>query len=305
MERTRRGFRLLGVSWRVVRQDRSLMWLPIVSSVVVLVLTSLIFSPVFFTKLGNGKPSNAKYLWVLFFVVYFVGTVVATIFNAALVAAAAERLAGRRGSATDGIRLAWSQLHRVLAWAMLTATVGLVLRVLQARTGLGKLYGLTWSVVTFLVLPVLVCEHLGPVDAVKRSAELFRQRWGEQLVGEGTIGVAVTIVLGVEFAATITLAAIAGSLAGLAAAVAVLALGLVVFVITAATGTALTGIFNAALYRFAVSGEATGLFSRSDLGGSFRAFNEPSIPQGARNQASDGASYQTHDAGIGLPPRAR
>ena len=81
----------------------------------------------------------------------------------------------------------------LLPWAVLSATVSLVLRAIEERAGIvgrivGSLVGLAWSLVTFLVLPVLVIEQLGPIDAVKRSAELFKQTWGENMIANAGIG---------------------------------------------------------------------------------------------------------------------
>ncbi len=38
------------------------------------------------------------------------------------------------------------------------------------------------------MVPVLAFENLGPLDALKRSAYLFRKNWGEKVVGGFSFG---------------------------------------------------------------------------------------------------------------------
>jgi hypothetical protein len=69
---------------------------------------------------------------------------------------------------------------------LLTTTVGFAIRALERRLGilgniLGFLGGLAWAVASFLVVPVLVAEDLGPVAAVKRSGQLIKDTWGTSL----------------------------------------------------------------------------------------------------------------------------
>ena len=53
------------------------------------------------------------------------------------------------------------------------------LRMISERSGnLGRivtsLVGLAWNLATYLVVPVLVIEGVGPVEAIKRSAGLLK-----------------------------------------------------------------------------------------------------------------------------------
>src|SRR5262249_31939363 len=99
------------------------------------------------------------------------------------------------GSATlgDGLRAAGSRLPQIAAWALLAATVGMVLRAIEERVSwIGKwvvsLIGLAWTVVTYFVVPILAVERGGPAAAVRRSAELLRKTWGEDLAGQFSLG---------------------------------------------------------------------------------------------------------------------
>ena len=143
----------------------------------------------------------------------------------------------------------------------------MILRTLQERAGIvGRivigLIGVAWNVITFFVVPVLLYEPVGVPEAIKRSASIFRQRWGEQFIGTATIGLAIFLV-------AIPVVLVGGAIAY---AVPLVGVPLLVVAIGAlmAVGAACSGVFNAALYRFATTGEASSVFSIEDLNGSFR-----------------------------------
>jgi hypothetical protein len=128
-----------------------------------------------------------------------------------------------------------------------------------------SLLGVAWSLLTFFVVPVLLYEPLGVGASIKRSASIFKQKWGEQVVGNATIGLAMFLV-GVALA--LALGGLAFAVPGLAPVAIVI--GVLAMLVLAALGSVLTGVFNAALYRYATTGEAGGTFSEQDLAGSFR-----------------------------------
>ena len=120
-------------------------------------------------------------------------------FNAAVIGTAMKRLQGEDASIHDGLALARQHIGKIFVWAVITATVGMILRSLQERAGiLGRIVlgivGIAWTVLTFFVVPVLLYEPVGVGDAIKRSGSIFRQRWGETFVGNGTIGIAIFLV---------------------------------------------------------------------------------------------------------------
>ena len=276
-ERLSRSWGLIKASAGVLAQDKELLVFPLLSAVCTVIVGAAFMLPLIglgtLDGLGNGSTSVMTY--VLGFVFYLVQYFVIFFFNAALVGAAMIRLEGGNPTVRDGLRIAGSKLLPILGYAAIAATVGLVLRAIQERSGfLGKLVsgmlGVAWTLVSFLVVPVLVTRNIGPLDAVKESALLLKKTWGENLIGQGGVGLVfglLYVVLGLVGAAAIVAAAISGNgwLLGLAIAL------LVVALLTAAlTQAALAGIYSAALYRYAAgAGSSTG-FDAQLLGQAFR-----------------------------------
>jgi hypothetical protein len=243
-------------------------------------------------------------------VMYVVLAFVSIFFNAAVIGTAMKRLKGEPATIRDGIALARQHVGTIFAWAVVTATVGMILRSLQERAGLlGRILlgivGIAWTVLTFFVVPVILYEDAGVGQAIKRSGSIFRQRWGEQFIGNATIGIAIflialpIILIGGLLAATLPIVGIP---------VLVVAVGALM-----AVGAACTGVFNAALYRYATTGESSGAFSEADMMSSFRprrgSSAAPFTPGGFTGGGFSGGGPQdggTTDGGFGagsdIPP---
>ena len=269
METIRRGFRLLGASWQVLKADRELLVLPVLSFIFIMVASAGL-GFLFWTggafegdqQFPRG-PVDYVFMFAFYFVAYFIGI----FFNAAVVGAATIRLQGGDPTVGDGLRLAWSKKGKIAGWAAISATVGLILRALEERAGfLGRIViniiGAAWSAITFFVVPVLLYEPRGVLQSVKRSGNIFKKRWGETFVGAGAIGIAA-------FLLALPLAAVVGALGTVSPVLAAI-VGVLGFGILIAVSSALSGIFNSALYRYATTGQAPGSFSESDLNSSFK-----------------------------------
>ena len=211
---------------------------------------------------------------MLIFIFYFVTSTVVIFFNSALIAAANIRLEGGDPTLSDGFRIAFSHIGAILGWAAIAATVGLVLQALRERGGaagaiVSLIGNMAWSLITFLVVPILVVEGVGPIEAIKRSASLLRKTWGEQIVGNFSIG----LVVGLAFLAVLVAGGVVVFLLfSLVPALGVLAAAVLVagLIILGLIGSALSGIFNVALYRYAVGEDSSRFFPQETLSGAFR-----------------------------------
>ena len=260
-------FRRLSNSWEltkasahVLSADKELMVFPLISALTLMVVSAGFIAPIVMLSDEGNKRLDGPLGIVFSFAFYVVAYFVIFFCNSALVGAALIRLRGGDPTVADGFRIASGKVGVIFAYAIVAATVGMILRAIQERAGLlgrlvSGLFGMAWNLATFLVVPVLVNENLGPIEAVKRSTELLKKTWGEQVVGNFGVSAVITLaglLLTLLFIPLIFLSAatekaplIIGAVAGYV--VCLLALALI--------GATLSGIYTAALYRYASEGQ--------------------------------------------------
>src|SRR3989442_723386 len=192
LQRLRIGWQLTKVSLGVLRQEKGLILLPFLSLLITGAVWILFFITIFFLT----APSDVFGFWLFYVglaIVYFVTFFVSIYFNAAVMGAAMIRLNGGDPTISDGLKVARQNIRRIAGWALVTATVGLILRAIAERFGfIGRIIagalGAAWGIITYLVVPVLIFEKIGPWAAVKRSGSLLRQTWGEAAGGYLSLG---------------------------------------------------------------------------------------------------------------------
>jgi hypothetical protein len=254
---------LVKTSAQVLRLDKELMIFPALSGLaMVLVVASFALPVVLGGGLGllGGENGTSYLAYVLGFLFYLVQYTVIFFFNTALVGAALIRMDGGDPTVSDGLSIAVSRLPTILGYAAIAATVGMVLRFLSERAGfIGRLVigmvGIAWSLATYLTVPVLVARDVGPIDAVKESAALFRKTWGEQVAANIGMGWAFALM---AISWTLFMGALAAGLLALTptATIPVVALWLGGYLALGLFSSALAGVYTAALYRYATTGEA-------------------------------------------------
>jgi Family of unknown function (DUF6159) len=198
-----------------------------------------------------------------FFLIYLANYFVMVFFNVALVGVANSRLMGGKWTFRDGIQLAWARKGTIFQWALRAATVGMILSSLEERMGLlGRIIvrfvGIAWALACYFIVPVLAFEDLTPIDAVKRSAKLFRDTWGEKVVGGLSVGLIFFLLALPAFGIWIA-AIVLGGIYGMFIGMAFLILYLL---LVSVTSSAVQGIFNAALYRYACFKQVPPAFSQ-------------------------------------------
>ncbi len=261
-----RSWALMKASAAVLRSDKSLLIFPLLSGLSTLLVAASFLVPVGLMVVGaehagqdfQERMSVGGYL--LMFAFYLVQYFVIIFFQTALTGVALMHLRGEPTSVHAGFALARAKLPQILGYALIAATVGLLLRMVQERLGLlGRLVvgfiGLAWTVATFLVVPVLASKDVGPVDAVRHSVELLKRSWGENLIGNGGIGIVfgLLMLLAVVVGGVLIVGAVAThSIVAIVAAVAIVLMG---FILLGLIQSSLQGIYAAALYRYAEAGE--------------------------------------------------
>ena len=259
-----RSWALAKASMSVLRSDKELLVFPLLSVLAVVLVAATFLLPLFgFGMLEHADRSEGVPLgfYALAFAFYLVQYFVVFFFTTALVGAAMVRLDGGDPTVGTGLRIAAGKWVSILGYAAIAATVGMILRGIEQRAGIvGRIVagfvGVAWTLATFLTVPVLVAQDVGPVEAVKESATLLKRTWGEGLIGNGGIG----LIGGLAMVAVMIVGAVLvaflfqAGLGGLAVAVGVVAL--LAFAGIALVQSALGGIYSAALYRYAVAGDA-------------------------------------------------
>ena len=254
----------------MLSHDRELVAIPIIAGIASLVVFAVVAVPGV-ALLGGDDDAINWAAWIVLAVAALLATWVSVIGQAAVVSGAGQRMDGADptlGSAFAGAR---SRTGRLFEWAVLATVVAIVLDVIRDRIGLfgniiASLGNMAFSVLSFLALPVIVFEDVGAIDGFKRSSQLLRGTWGEQLsftFGLGIIGFLVAlpgIGLAVGFAATgIVALQVIGVGLGVAWVIAVMAVT-----------SALSAVFKTALYRYASQAPVDVAFDTADLSGAFR-----------------------------------
>ena len=264
LQKLKNSWHLVKASSAVLRADKELVLLPMVSGLALILVSATFFVPLFMSGQLTSMAGDFNAVHgIILFAYYMAQYSVIIFFNTALVGAAMKRLDGGNPTLMDGLSMAWSRLGTILGYAAIAATVGLLLRFVSERAGfIGKLVvsliGIAWSLATFLVVPVLVSHDVGPIEAVKRSTSILKKTWGEQVAGNVGLGFFFGIAyLGLGLLGVVVMIAAVSTQIGVVIAAAVVVL-VVAFVLMAAAQSALSGIYSAAVYRFATQGEVEG-----------------------------------------------
>jgi hypothetical protein len=266
------AWRLAQASWQVLSRDRELIAIPIIAGIGSLLAFGVIAGQGVLL-LGGPDDTNAGdvALWLILALAAVAATWVAALGQAAVVAGAGQRMDGGDPTLATAFDASRARSGRLFGWAVLATVVALVLDQIQERLGLagriiGSLGKLAFSVMSFLALPVIVFENVGPIDGFKRSSQLLRSTWGEQITfsfGMGLLGFLAALpgiaVGGGAAASGVLIVQVVGVAVAVAWVIAVIAVV-----------SALSAVYKTALYRWASKLPVDPAFDESDLTGAFR-----------------------------------
>jgi hypothetical protein len=282
-DRISRSFDLARSSWHVLRTDKKLVLFPIFSCIGVLIVLASFVTPLLVLLAGgqlkaeqlanNGQP--VWWVYPLTFAFYFCNYFVIVFCNAALVSCALMRFDGQEPTVGDGFRAAGARLPQIVAWALVSATVGLLLKIVEnihERIGafVSFILGTAWTVVTFFVVPVLVVEKVGPFAAIGRSVSLLKKTWGEALVGGFGLGLFKLLLLLPGFLLIVAGVALGVLLQSVPLGMGLGALGVLYLLAASVACAALDTIFLAALYQYAAFERVPQGFDRNSMEGAFK-----------------------------------
>jgi hypothetical protein len=264
MSRIRRGWELTKKSWAVLRANPDLFRFPIYGGVATIPVAILTLGPGFYfieeDSLGAAIPIVAVGLFVLAFIGIF--------FSVGLAAAADKIFRGEQATVSDGLAVARANVGPIAGWALLSTIVGTLFNLLESQGTVGQIVGrlldIGWALITFLAVPVIAIEGTGPIETLKRSASLFRSRWGQQVTGNLAIGGAVVLFGMLPAVLLIVAGVLLWSSTGFGGAILVI-VGVILLLIAILVQKAMTGIFGVALYHYAAEGNAIGGFTAAEL----------------------------------------
>ena len=278
MQRIKRGWALTKKSWALLKEHRELIRFPLYGAVATIPLAILFLGPGLYFLDDHAYAGAIPLLVIGIYVL----TVVGVYFSVGL-AAAANLIFGGKDDATvaDGLAVARSRFAAICGWAALSTAISLLMAALENQGGaLGniaaRLVGMAWALVTFMAVPVIAIEGTGPLDTLKRSATIFKDKWGQQITGNIAIGGAVFLIGLLPAALLIAAGVVLWPSSGPAAVVLIL-IGAVILCVALLISKALSGVFGVALYRYAVEGQEVGGFTKAELESAVR------LKKGKRN----------------------
>jgi Family of unknown function (DUF6159) len=134
-ERISNGWSMARSIWHVLMSDKKLLLFPMVSGILSLLVLASFAVPLLALRQYNevfdarGRPQ----MWVypIIFAFYFCSYFVVIFCNAALVSCALLRFNGQESTLGDGFRAAMARFPQLLAWALVSATVGFILKMIE------------------------------------------------------------------------------------------------------------------------------------------------------------------------------
>lgn len=264
----RRSYHIFRESLSVLMKDTELLIFPLLSGVFTIIAFAGMIGGGYITGFfqrwaASGDHSLQGNLmgYAALFVWYFVSWFIVLFFNVAIIHCAKMRLDGGDPTVADGFRASMQHIGRIAAWALISATVGIILRIIAERAKfvgalIARFLGAAWAIATYFIVPVMIFEKRSLKDSVVQSTELIKKTWGESLIAAGGIG---------AFSMLLILPSFAMPIVGLFISTAAFLGGLLAMVIywigLAIVTSALGGIFRTALYLYAAEGRSPEGFS--------------------------------------------
>ncbi len=276
-QRLSTGWHLARQSFHVLRLDKELLLFPLLSGVACILVLATFAVPLWYTEslatFDDSATTENPVAIVVLFAFYAVNYCVILFFNSALVACAMIRFKGGDPTLGDGLRAASRRLPQIAGWALVSATVGLVLRIIESRSEkvgriVAAVLGMAWTVTTYFVVPVLVIEKAGPIEALQRSVSIMKRTWGESLSASfsaGFINFMLSLPGIILIFPGIFVIASGNTLFGVVLIVG----GVILLLLASLISSAVNAILLTAIYLYATEGNIPEYFDRNMIAHSF------------------------------------
>src|SRR5690606_4218374 len=156
-----RSWKITKLSFSVINKDRELLWFAFLSFLFSTTFSVAMIVPSILPTVMNEGLSETSleiYQYVIIFLTYFGLAFIATFFNVCVVYTAKVRFEGGNATFGESLSFAFSRIGLIFQWSLISATVGLILRILDnLASRLGKigeivasiiigLLGMAWSI---------------------------------------------------------------------------------------------------------------------------------------------------------------
>jgi hypothetical protein len=192
-----RSWKVTKLSFDVMKKDKELLLFPLLGGIFSIIFVFVMLFPTIISRVITEATQSIRFgalEYTLLFITYLGLSFIAVFFNVCVVYTTKTRFEGGNATFFESIKFAISKIHLIFVWSLVSATVGLILKILERASEkagqMGKIIlsivrlmlGLIWSLVTIFVVPAMVYNNLGPIDAIKKSVHTLKKTWGESLI---------------------------------------------------------------------------------------------------------------------------
>ena len=267
---------LMKASWQILKKDKELLLLPVISGVCCLsIMTIFVVLGLehgwlkSFAKDATAQQKNMAYWFMFFF--YYCNYLVIIFFNSAIIACAVIRMNGGNPTLEDGLQAAVSRFPQIAGWALIASTIGFLLGMVESgsqrgRGFIARILGISWTVISYLAIPLIVVEKTNPLFAMDFSMEMMRRTWGEQVIGNFSFG----LIFSLFSLPVLPFLFLLSNTWGAASFLPSLLFVIMYLIILSVFQSALQNIFNAVIYVFARDGKVPDEFTAEQLRGAMR-----------------------------------
>jgi hypothetical protein len=268
---------LMKASWQVLKKDKELLFLPVISGVcclsVMMIFVVMGMEHGWLKSFAKDAPAQQKNLayWYLF-LMYYGNYLVIIFFNSAIISCAVIRINGGNPTLEDGLQVAVSRFPQIAGWALIAATVGFLLGMIESGSQRGRgiiarILGISWSVISYLAIPLIVVEKTNPLYAMDFSMEMMRRTWGEQVIGTFSFG----LIFSLFTLPILPFLFLLGKSWGISSALPTIIFFCTYLIVLSIFQSALQNIFNAVIYVYARDGKVPAEFTAEQLKGAMRS----------------------------------
>lgn len=264
------GWSMGMASLKVIRKSPELLMFPLISGVALLFVIASFLGLIYFNwgfEADTVVEEAGTLEYIIVFLFYLVGYFVIVFFNVGLVHCSRTYFQGGKPSVSEGINFAMERIHYILGWSALSATIGLLLKAVEDKGGVvgsivSSVVGVVWSIVAFFVVPVLAYEEVGPLEALKRSGSIMKEKWGESIGASFSFGI-------ITFVGILLIALPIGFVMGMIHPFLGIGTGLLVLFLIQGIMSAAEMVFIASIYHRIVEKQPVEDFESLDVDGLF------------------------------------